>query len=108
MRDARDADELLALAQRSRRLGREAEAARRLGEAAVREAELADYLDKALRACRRASHALARVVTLLPPGSLPVPPEAMLGVAAPAVFFTVYFSLHRMKKNLFGDTGLGH
>ena len=66
VRDARDADELLALAQRSRRLGREAEAARRLGEAAVREAELDDYLDKALRACRRASHALARVVTLLP------------------------------------------
>lgn len=66
VRDARDADELLAFAQRSRRLAREAEAALRLGEAAVRDAELDDYLDRALLACRRASQALGRVVTLLP------------------------------------------
>jgi hypothetical protein len=66
VRDARDADELLAFAQRSRRLGREAEAALRLGEAAVRDAEVDDYLDKALLACRRSSQALGRVVTLLP------------------------------------------
>lgn len=66
VRDARDADELFGFAQRSRRLGSQAEAAQRTGEAAVRDAEVDGYLDKALLACELASQALARVVALLP------------------------------------------
>lgn len=66
VREARDVDELVAFAQRSRRLGSEAEVALRLGEAAVRDAEVDEYLDKALLACRRASQALGRIVSLLP------------------------------------------
>lgn len=66
VREARDVDELVAFAMRSLSLGKQAEADKRVAEAAAREVELDDYLDRAMRAARCASTALARVVTLLP------------------------------------------
>ena len=66
VREARDADELVAFAMRSLSLGKQAEAEKRVAEAASREVELDEYLERAMAAAQRASLALARVVTLLP------------------------------------------
>ena len=66
VREARDADELVAFAMRSLSLGKQAEAEKRVAEAASREVELDEYVERAMAAAQRASLALARVVTLLP------------------------------------------